>query len=310
MKLNNQPLGYRLMINIKKHWEIYLMTLPPLLILITFSYVPMVGILMAFQNYSLTRGLFGSDWVGLKHFIIFFTSPALPQLLMNTFLISFYSLAIGFPFPIILAIALNEVNNLRFKKLVQTMTYLPYFISTVVFVGIIFRFLDLHNGFANSLIGWFGLEPINFMGESRMFRSIYVWSGVWQTAGYSAIIYIAALASVDQSLIEASIVDGANRIQKIIQVDIPSISPTIIIILIMSMGNILSVGFEKIYLMQNTVNIGISEVISTFVYKRGMQNIQYSYSTAVGIFNSVTNLVFLLIANWSAKRLVGTSALV
>ncbi len=294
--------GSKLAASIKKHWEVYLMIIPPLVLLILFAYWPMAGIIISFKDYSVRRGMFASQWVGLKYYIDFVTSPAFSQLLSNTLLLSLYNLVASFPVPIILAVAINEVNSLKFKKLVQTVTYAPYFISTVVLVGMMMQFLDLHNGFINHIITALGGDPVNFMGTPSMFRSIYVWSGIWQTAGYSAIIYIAALASVDPSLVEAAIIDGANRLQKIINVDIPTIAPTIIILLIMAIGNMLGIGFEKVYVMQNPLNIGQSEIISTFVYKRGLQNIQYSYATAVGVFNSVVNLILLLAANWSAKR--------
>ncbi len=283
------------------------MILPPLALLLVFNYWPMSGVLVSFENFSVRRGIFGSQWVGLKYYIEFVTSPTFKQLFLNTIIISVYNLAASFPIPIILAIAINEVQNIRFKKLVQTVTYAPYFISTVVLVAMTMQFLDLHNGFVNHVIALLGFEPINFMGNPSMFRSIYVWSGVWQTMGYSAIIYIAALSSVDTSLIEASIIDGASRFQKIRYVDIPVISPTIIIMLILAIGNMLGIAYEKVYVMQNPLNIGQSEIINTFVYKRGLQSIQYSYATAVGFFNSVVNLFLLLLANWGAKKIGDTS---
>lgn len=306
-KGNSLSHGDSLLKSIKKHWEVYLMIIPPLVLIILFAYWPMTGIVISFENYSVRRGIFGSQWVGLKYYIDFITSPSFSQLLSNTLILSVYNLIAGFPIPIILAVALNEVKNLHFKKLVQTVTYAPYFISTVVLVGMMMQFLDLHNGFVNHVIALFGGEPVNFMGNPPMFRSIYVWSGIWQTTGYSAIIYIAALASVDTSLVEVSIIDGANRMQKIIYVDLPAIAPTIVILFILAMGSMLGIGFEKVYVMQNSLNIGQSELISTFVYKRGMQSIQYSYATAVGVFNSVVNLILLVAANFGAKKFGDTT---
>lgn len=300
------PFG-RLLQSLKRHWEVYVMLVPPTILLILFAYWPMVGILISFEDYSVRFGMFASRWVGLKYYVDFLTSPNFSQLLLNTLWLSLYSLIAGFPLPIFLAVCINELSSNTLKKTVQTVTYAPYFISTVVLVGILMQFLDLHNGFVNHCITLLGGRPVNFIGNPSFFRSIYVWSGVWQTTGYSAIIYIAALTSVDPSLVEAATIDGATRLQKIVHIDIPTIAPTIIILLIMAMGNMFSIGFEKVYIMQNNLNIGKSEIISTFVYKRGIQNIDYAYSTAVGVFNSVVNLVLLLAANWGAKKLSDTS---
>jgi multiple sugar transport system permease protein/putative aldouronate transport system permease protein len=283
------------------------MLVPPLAVLILFAYLPMVGIVISFENFSVKRGMFHSDWVGLKYYKDFVTSPLFGQLLSNTLILSLYSLLAGFPIPILLALAINEARSRVFKKAVQTITYAPYFISTVVLVGILMQFLHVHNGFINHLITLVGGQPINFMGNPNSFRSIYVWSGIWQTAGYSAIIYIAALSSVDQSQVEASIIDGATRIQKIAYVDLPAISPTIVILLILALGNMMGIGFEKVYLMQNPLNLSQSEIISTYVYKKGLQNIEYAYATAIGVFNSVVNLILLLLANAGARKIGDTS---
>jgi multiple sugar transport system permease protein/putative aldouronate transport system permease protein len=305
----NHTVSYpkRLFRSIKAHWEVYLMLVPPLAVLILFAYLPMVGIVISFENFSVKRGMFHSDWVGLKYYKDFVTSPLFGQLLSNTLILSLYSLLAGFPIPILLALAINEARSRVFKKAVQTITYAPYFISTVVLVGILMQFLHVHNGFINHLITLVGGQPINFMGNPNSFRSIYVWSGIWQTAGYSAIIYIAALSSVDQSQVEASIIDGATRIQKIAYVDLPAISPTIVILLILAMGNMMGIGFEKVYLMQNPLNLSQSEIISTYVYKKGLQNIEYAYATAIGVFNSVVNLILLLLANAGARKIGDTS---
>lgn len=293
-------------VQLKQHWEVYLMMLIPLFLILIFSYGPMCGLAISFQDYSMKRGIFGSRFVGLKYFNNFFNSPLLGQLVGNTLVLSVYSLLVGFPIPILLALMINECGSKRFKKAVQTITYMPYFISTVVLVGIMMNFFNLHTGFVNTIIRFFGGEEINFMGEAKYFRTMYVFSGIWQTAGYSAIIYISALAAVDPTLIEAGVIDGTTRFQKIRYIELPCILPTITIMLVLTMGNMFSIGFEKVYLMQNPLNLNISEVISTYVYKRGLKEVQYSYSTAIGLFNSVVNTVLLLLSNFTVRRLGGS----
>lgn len=289
------------------HWQLYLMLLLPVAYIIVFCYVPMGGILIAFENYSFRKGILGSDWVGLKYFKQFFENPDMPRLLRNTLIISFYQLLAGFPAPIILALALHIIGGKQFKKFMQSLTYAPYFISTVVMVGIVLQCLHLNIGIVNSILAKLGLERIDFMGKASLFRHIYVWSGVWQTTGYSAILYIATLGNVNQELVEASLIDGANRLQRIRIVEIPVLKPVITIQLILAVGNIMSVGFEKVYLMQNTLNLPVSETISTYVYKRGMRDMQYSYSTAVGLFNSVVNFILLFVANKFSQKFGETS---
>lgn len=297
----------RILGDLSKHWELYLMLLLPVVYIIVFQYLPMIGIVIGFEDYSIRRGIFGSRWVGLKYFKQFVTTPLFWQLLKNTLGISIYTLVVGFPIPIILALFLNEINNKFFKKTVQMVTYAPHFISTVVVVGILMQFLHVRNGFVNNVIVALGGKPINFIGNPAFFRSIYVWSGVWQGAGYSAIIYIAALAGVDQNIVEASIIDGVTRVQRVFYIDLPSIAPTIITLLILALGNIFSVGFEKIFLMQNPINLSYSEIISTFVYKKGLQSVEYSYATAVGVFNSIVNLILIISANTLARKTSETS---
>lgn len=297
----------KILCDARKHWELYIMLLLPVAYIIIFHYLPMVGIVIGFQDYSMRRGVFGSPWVGLKYFKQFVTTPLFIELLKNTVSLSAYSLVAGFPIPIILALFLNEIRSKHFKKTVQMVTYAPHFISTVVVVGILMQFLHVRNGFINNLIAMLGGNPVNFFGNPSMFSSIYVWSGVWQGAGYSAIIYIAALSGVDPGLVEASIIDGVTRIQRIFYVDLPCIAPTIVILLILAVGNLLGVGFEKVFLMQNPINLSNSEIISTFVYKRGLENVQYSYATAVGFFNSVINLILIVSANTMAKKVNQTS---
>jgi multiple sugar transport system permease protein/putative aldouronate transport system permease protein len=279
----------------------------PLAYIIIFCYVPMGGILMAFKDYSPRRGIWQSPWVGLKWFKQFLTTPSGLTVIVNTLRLGFYSLLAGFPIPILLAVALNEIRSLRFKKMVQMVTYAPYFISVVVMVGMLMQLTDLRIGIFNRLIVILGGRPVNFFGEARIFPHLYVWSGIWQTMGYSSIIYIAALSGVNKETQEAAIVDGASRIQRIWHVDLPAIRPTIVILLIFNCGSIMSIGFEKAYLMQNPINMATAEVISTFVYKVGLQNANYSFSTAVGLFNSVVGFVLMVTVNQISKKLTDTS---
>ncbi len=286
----------------KKRWQLYVIILLPVVYIIIFHYIPMAGAVLAFKDFKIMDGIFGSPWAGFKYFDQFFKSPNFWLLIKNTLSISIYQLVAGFPMPIILAIALNEVSNLRFKKTVQLVTYAPYFISTVILVALVIQFLSPRIGLVNVIITALGGTEQNFMGNAEYFRTIYVLSGIWKVTGYNAIIYIAALSSIDPSLHEAATVDGASRLQKIIHVDIPGIMPTIIILLILEAGKIMSVGFERVYLMQNDLNLINSEIISTYVYKIGLLNAQFSYSTAVGLFNSVVNLILILSVNKLARR--------
>lgn len=291
----------------RRHWQLYLLVIPPVLYFIIFKYLPMANAVLAFKNYNVVKGIWGSPWVGTQYFEMFFRNPAFVTLIKNTLYISFYQLIVGFPIPILLALALNEVKSARFKKTVQMVTYAPYFISTVVMVSIIMLFLSPRLGIVNTIAGALGFEAVNYLGEPGMFRTIYVLSDVWQTMGYSAVIYLAALAGVDPSLYEAAKVDGANRFQKILNVDLPGILPAAVIILILSVGNIMALGFEKMYLLQNPLNLSSSEIISTYVYKIGLLNANYSFATAVGLFNSLINLMLLLVVNAIAKRASNTS---
>ncbi|WP_216086239.1 ABC transporter permease [Mahella australiensis] len=294
-------------VTLSKQWQLYLMVSLPIVYILIFCYVPMGGIIIAFKDFSMRRGIWGSEWVGLKYFHQFLATPLFSQLLSNTILLSLYSLVAGFFMPIILALALNEVQNVFFKKTVQMVTYFPYFISTVVMVGIVLQILSPQGGLVNNVIELLGGERVNFMGEPKLWRHIYVWSGVWQNTGYSAIIYIAALSGVDSEQIEAAVIDGVSRIQRVWYIDLPAIAPTATIMLILGIGGIMNVGFEKVYLMQNPLNLDVSEVISTFVYKKGLINYQYSYATAVGLFNSVVNFILILGANTMARHIGETS---
>lgn len=293
--------------DIRRRWQLYLMLLLPVAWLIIFCYVPMGGIAIAFQDYSFKRGIFGSEWVGLKYFKQFFTNPDMERILKNTLILSLYQLAATFPTPIILALALHIIGGKHFKKFMQSLTYAPYFISTVVLVGIMLQCLHLNVGIVNTFLDMIGLDRIDFMGKASYFRHIFVWSSVWQTTGYSAIIYIAALGNVDQSLVEASLIDGANRLQRIRIVELPALKPIITIQLILAIGNIMSLGFDKAILMQNDLNMSVSEIIATYVYKRGLRDMQYSFATAVGLFNSVVNFILLFIANKLSQKFGETS---
>lgn len=290
-----------------KHWQLYLIVIPPSLFFLIFKYYPMLNAVLAFKDYNVTKGIWGSPWVGFKHFQLFFENPLFWTLIKNTLLISGYLLLAGFPIPILLALALNEIRNGKFKRFVQLVSFAPYFISTVVMVSIIMLFLAPRLGFVNVAMNYMGMDSINFLGQPGMFRSIYVWSDIWQTAGYSAVIFLAALAGVDPSLYEAAKVDGASRFQKIRHIDLPGILPTITIIFILNVGSVMSLGFEKIYLLQNPLNKMNSEIIATYVYQIGLLNANYSFATAVGLFNSCINLILLVVVNRVAKRLSNTS---
>lgn len=293
--------------DMRKRWQLYLMLLLPVAYILIFCYVPMGGITIAFKDYSFRKGIMGSEWVGLKYFKQFFTNPDMVRILKNTLVLSFYQLLATFPTPIILALALHVIGGTRFKKFMQSLTYAPYFISTVVMVGIVLQCLHLNVGIVNSVLEMLGMDRIDFMGKASYFRHIFVWSGVWQTTGYSAIIYIAALGNVDQSLVEASLIDGANRIQRIRIVELPTLKPIITIQLILAIGSIMSLGFDKVILMQNDLNLPVSEIISTYVYKRGLRDMQYSFATAVGVFNSVVNFILLFAANKLSQKFGETS---
>jgi putative aldouronate transport system permease protein len=292
---------------VKKNWQLYLIILPSLLYLLIFKYVPMAGVQIAFKNYVVTKGIWGSDWIGFKHFIDFFRLPIFWRIIKNTSLLSLYSLVVGFPAPIILALALNELRNGVFKRAVQLVTFAPYFISTVIMVSIIMLFLSPQLGFVHLLADKFGFPAENIMSKPEYFKTVYVLSDVWQFTGYASVIYIAALAGVDPHLYEAAKVDGASRFQRMIHIDLPSLMPTAVILLILNAGQIMNVGFEKVYLMQNAINVGASEVISTYVYKMGLVGANFSFSAAVGLFNAVVNLLLLIVVNYVARKNSETS---
>ncbi len=287
--------------------QFWLIIAIPVIYAIIFAYVPMAGIIIAFKDYKIRKGILGSDWVGFKYFIQFLTSTSSVRVIKNTIILGVYRLVINFPLPILLAIGINEIRVKHFKKSIQMVTYAPYFISIVVVVGMMMQMMDLRNGIINVLLMKLGLDPVNFFGDPDIFRSLYVFSGLWQTAGYSSIIYLAALAGVSSELQEAAIVDGANIFKRIIHVDIPSIMPTIIIMLIFNCASIISIGMDKIFLMQNSLNTSVSEVISTFVYKVGVVNSNFGFSTAAGLFQSIVAFVLLLLINRIFRRFSDTS---
>lgn len=304
-----RPRRGRLRKALAHNYQLYLLVALPLVYLIIFQYLPMYGAQLAFKKYRAALGIWGSEWVGLDHFIAFFRSFQFQRVVRNTISISAYSLVAGFPVPIILAIALNNSQARSFKKTVQLVTYAPHFISMVVMCGMIIQFLSPSVGIVNKFIAAFGLQPVGFMGRPEWFQTIYVFSGIWQQAGYASIIFLAALASVSPELHEAAIVDGAGLRQRNWHIDLPAIMPTAVILLILNVGNLMSVGFEKVYLLQTALNLETSEVIQTFVYKRGIawQPPNFSYAAAVGLFNSVVNLILLAAVNALARRVTGTS---
>ena len=295
---------------LRDSWEIYVFLLIPLLYLVLFAYIPMMGVQIAFKRFTPVGGIWGSEWVGLRNFTKFFQSYQLKRILPNTINLSLYGLLAGFPIPIIFALLLNVMGNGKSKKIIQTVTYIPHFISTVVLVGMVIRICSPVNGLYAHIINLFNLKNVDLLAQPGVFPHLYVWSGIWQNFGWSSIIYLAALAGVNSELHEAAEIDGANRFQRVIHIDFPAILPTATILLILGCGSIMSIGFEKVYLMQNDLNLRTSEVISTYVYKIGLGSgglSDFSYATAIGLFNSVVNLIMVGGMNALTKRLSDTS---
>ena len=291
----------------KKYWQLYLLILPSVVYVFVFNYMPMYGVQLAFKDFRSSLGIWGSQWVGLKHFTRFITYPYFRQMVWNTFSISLYSLVAGFPAPILMALLINEIKWVRFKKTVQMVSYAPHFISTVVISGMIILFTSKNNGMINHLLAAIGMDRIDFMTEPGWFKSVYVLSAIWQNTGWGTIIYLAALSGVSPELIEAARMDGANRINTIRHVNLPHIMPTVIILLILNCGSLFSIGFEKVWLLQNPLNQDASEIIATYIYKVGLQGAQYSYSTAIGLFNTTINLVLLVMVNTFSGKFSQTS---
>ncbi|MEG1636384.1 MAG: ABC transporter permease subunit [Cellulosilyticaceae bacterium] len=294
-------------------WQLYVFLLPAILYFVIFKYIPMAGVQIAFKEYVAPLGIWGSPWVGVEHFQRFFSTTDFWMILKNTIVLNVYNLIVGFPIPIILALMLNQTRNLKFKKVVQTTIYAPHFISVVVIAGMIKIFLSPSTGIINMFIQAIGMDPVFFMAQPEYFKTIYVISDVWQNAGYSTIVYMAALAAVGPELHESALVDGATTFQRIRYIDFPSILPTAITLLILNAGRMLTIGFEKIYLLQNELNRSSSEVISTYVYKVGFGAVtglpDFSYAAAVGLFESVVSLIILLIVNKLAAKYSETSVL-
>jgi len=293
-----------------EHWQLYVFLLIPVIYLLVFKYYPMLGLQLAFKRFNIRDGVWGSPWIGFDHFVKFFNSYQFKRVITNTITVSLYGLLSGFPLPILLALSMNSITSKRFKKFTQTVTYLPYFISVVVLVGILFQVLAPRGGLIVNLFG--GLIKSEFpdlMANPGLFKHLYVWSGNWQYMGYNSIIYVAALAGVDPELHEAAQIDGASRFKRVLHIDFPTILPTASVLLIMSAGRIMTVGFEKVYLMQNPLNISASEVITTYVYKVGLgtATTDFSYGTAIGLFNSLINLILIVLVNQLAKRWGETS---
>jgi putative aldouronate transport system permease protein len=296
-------------LKIKRGWQLYLLLFLPLVWLFVFRYYPMYGAQIAFRDYIPGQDIWASPWEGLDNFQRFFDSPMFLRLITNTLGLSLYSLLVGLPIPILFALSLNQLRVGRFKQTVQMVSYAPHFISTVVMVGLILEFLDLRHGPINLALQALGIQPLLFLGMPELFPSVYVWSGIWQSTGFNTIIYLAVLSTIDPALHEAAVVDGANRLQRIWHIDLPGILPTVAILTILQIGNLLNIGFEKIFLLQNPLNLSASEVISTYVYKIGIASglVNFSYAAAIGLFNSVVGMTLLVCANWLSKRLTESS---
>ena len=292
---------------VKRHWQLYLLLLLPLVWLIIFQYVPMYGAQIAFKKYIVTKGIADSPWIGLDNFVRFLNSAKFELVMKNTIVLSFYQLIGSFPFPIILALCLNQVRQKAFKKTVQLVTYAPHFISMVVLVGIMIQVFHPRIGLTAFIAGMLEVDAPNWMGSRSAFPHVYVGSGLWQNVGFRAIIYLAVLATIDPTLHEAAIVDGANKIQRMWHIDLPGLLPTAVVLLVLQTGRVLNISFEKIYLMQNPINIRVSEVISTYVYKVGLLSpvLDFSYATAIGLLQGVVSLLLIISVNRLARRLSG-----
>ena len=291
--------GKSLKRRLQDNWQLYLMLLVPVVLTIIYKYIPMYGIQIAFRDYKASRGMFGSEWIGLEWFGRFFTAPTCARMIKNTILLSFFSLLWGFPIPVILALMLNQLRFQRFKRVTQTVLYAPHFISTMVICGMIRIFLSPSGGLINLIAG----TSIDFLTESGAFRTIYIASGIWQDAGWGIIVYMATLANVDTSLYEAAKVDGASMFQRILHIDIPEMTSIMVLNLIMSAGGLMNVGFEKVWLLQTDLNKATSDVIAVYVYQQGIENAKYSYSTAVGLFNTAVNIILLIVVNKIAGKI-------
>jgi putative aldouronate transport system permease protein len=306
-KARKQSLPARFRRSVLPNLDLYLLFMVPLAYFLIFKYYPMYGVQIAFKDFSISDGILGSEWIGFDHFVTFFNSYNFVRLLRNTIGLSLYQLIAGFPTPIILALAVNEVRKRGFRRFVQTVTYAPHFISMVVMVGMIVLFLSPRTGIVNHFIGVFGIEPVNFMARPEWFKTVYVVSDIWQNTGWRSIIFLAVLSSVDVELYDAARIDGASRLQKIWNIDIPALLPTATILLILDFGRIMNVGFQRVLLMQNPLNMPASDVIQTYIYRIGLIGAQYDYSAAIGLFNNVVNVIVLVAVNRLARRVSETS---
>jgi len=293
--------------HLKREWQLYVLLLPTILWLLIFLYKPMYGLQIAFKDYSVFRGVAGSPWVGFEHFLTLFENDQFLRALKNTVIISFYGLLFGFPVPILIALMFNEILNQTFKKTAQTIVYLPHFISSVIIAGIVMTAFSPSAGIVNTILGWFGFDPIYFLTKAEWFRPIFIGTGIWQEAGFQSIVYLAAIAGVSPTLYESAVVDGASRWQMMWKITIPSILPTIIIMLIIRIGNILEVGFEMIILLYQPATYSTADVVNTFIYRQGIQGGQYDLAAAAGLFNAVVAFVLVMTANTISKRYSRTS---
>ncbi len=307
-KQSSLTVGERIKRYMSHNWQLWVMLLPAIIYIFIFCYIPMYGVQLAFREYNYSTGLLGGKFVGLKYFNQYFTSNMFWPTLRNTFVLAATSIIVGFPIPIILALVINQLRNQKWRKFVQTVVYIPYFISVVVMVSMINIMFSNTSGVIGNFLKAIHLvgANVNIVGDAGAFVPLYVLTGVWQSMGWNSIIFIAALSSVDTQLYDAARVDGANRWQTMINIDLPALVPTIMILLILNMGNILNVGFDKVFLMQNSLNLGVSQVISTYVYTVGIKSSQFSFGTAVGLFNTLVNFVCLIIANILSKKATGT----
>ena len=305
--LKKQRKKSRKLSNIMQNKALYVMVLPALVFFALFNYWPMYGVQIAFRNFSFANGITGSKWVGMKWFNFFFKANQFPVIVRNTLLLSLYDLAAGFPFPLLLALIMHNVPSKRFRRVTQTATYMPHFISVVVLVGMMSCMFSVNSGWFSTIVRALGGTPVQLMGEAKYFRHVYVWSGVWQEMGWNSIIYLAALTSIDSGLHEAAMIDGAGKLRRIWHIDIPGILPTIAILLIMRFGQMMSLGFDKAYIMQNSLNYSVSEVLSTYIYKQGIKSTKYSYSAAISLFNNLINLIMLVTVNRISDKLSGNS---
>jgi len=293
--------------HLKREWQLYLMLLPTILWLVIFLYKPMYGLQIAFKDYSIFRGIADSPWVGLEHFQTLFNNDQFIRAVRNTVIMSFYGLLFGFPVPILLALMFNEVLNQTFKKTAQTIVYLPHFISSVIIAGIVITAFSPSAGLVNTILGWFGVDPVYFLTKPEWFRPIFVGTGIWQEAGFQSIVYLAAIAGVSPTLYESAVVDGASRWQMIWRITVPSIMPTIIIMLIIRIGNILEISFEMIILLYQPATYETADVVNTFIYRQGLQGGQYDFAAAAGLFNAFVAFALVMTANTISKRYSRTS---